>query len=158
MILIDTREKPEAIKKIVSYFESNGIEYDRTKLYFGDYRNYNNPHLVIDRKRSIAELAQNVTIERDRFRRELEKVEATGSRLIILVEQDYYSAKGKTTTRTIKVKTIHDLYLWKHPKAEIYGDRVARILYGLSKRYPIEIEFCNRNKTGKRIMEILGDE
>ena len=55
MILVDTREKPKAIGKILKYFEVNGIEYDSSKLYVGDYIRYDNPKLVIDRKQNIAE-------------------------------------------------------------------------------------------------------
>ena len=44
-LLIDTREKPKAITGILNYFDRNGIEYDVSKLFFGDYMDdlvYNN--------------------------------------------------------------------------------------------------------------------
>lgn len=159
MLLIDTRERASMVKPIMDYFDSKGVEYERCKLYFGDFMIYENPHLVIDRKRTIQELADNVTTDSDRFKRELERVKATNSRMIILVEQAAYTVTGSATnTRKIQIKSLDDLYLWKHPKALIYGDYVARILYSFMKRYPIEVRFCTKNKTGETILQILNGE
>ena len=94
MILIDTREKPKAIARIIDYFQQNNIEYDSSKLYFGDYMEYNRPGLVIDRKQNIAELAKNCTTDHERFRRELERVQRAGAELVVLVEQNTYTDRG----------------------------------------------------------------
>ena len=47
MILIDSREKPKAITKIIKYFEENKIDYDTSKLYVGDYQSLDNPKIVV---------------------------------------------------------------------------------------------------------------
>ena len=53
-IIIDSREKPKAIGKILDHFEKNGIEYEISKLLFGDYMDWNRPGIVVDRKQNIA--------------------------------------------------------------------------------------------------------
>ena len=110
-IIVDSREKPKAITGILDYFERNGIEYEVSKLLFGDYMDYNRPQLVIDRKQNIAELAKNCTREHERFRRELERVSKTGSKLIILVEQNRY----KDRDEWVQVRQIVDLIRWSSP-------------------------------------------
>ena len=86
MLIVDSREKPKAVKKILAYFDAHHIDYEVSKLLFGDYMEYSRPGLVIDRKQNIAELAKNCTADHERFRRELERVKRTGSELIVLVE------------------------------------------------------------------------
>jgi ERCC4-type nuclease len=86
-LLIDTREKPQAIETILKQINEAGVKYERTKLLFGDYMDWNRPHIVIDRKQNIAELAKNCTWEHERFKSELERARMANSRLVILVEQ-----------------------------------------------------------------------
>lgn len=155
MLLIDTRERLSKIEHITKYLDKHGIEYDRTKLYFGDYCFFDNPMLVIDRKKNLNELAANVTMDIDRFKAELERAQKSGARLIILVEQNTFRVKTAGSTRTIRIQTIDDIYLWKHTHMNIYGDRVARILRSLMQRYPVEIMFCNRQQTAQKIIEVL---
>ena len=52
-LLIDTREKPKAIQGIIKTLDEASVPYAKTKLLFGDYMDYNRPHLVIDRKQNI---------------------------------------------------------------------------------------------------------
>ena len=150
-IVIDSREKPKAIQKIIDYFQQHRIEYKTSKLLFGDYMDYSNPNLVIDRKQNIAELAKNCTADHERFRRELELVKQTGSELVVLVEQNRYTDRGKT----IKVEAIEDLLLWSSPHTIVSGEKVYRVLSSWCAKYPIRIEFCDKRSTGKRIIQIL---
>lgn len=151
LLLIDTREKPKAIKNILEYIDAAGIEHISTKLLIGDYMDYNRPERVIDRKRNIAELAKNCTVDRDRFKRELERVKKTGATLIILVEQNRF----KDRDRWIHVDNIKDLILWSSPHTKVKGERIYRILTSWIFKYPIQIEFCDKRSTGKRILEII---
>ena len=151
LLLVDTREKPKAVQPILNYFESVGIEYEPTKLLFGDYADYNRPQLVIDRKHNILELAKNCTSDHERFRRELERVKKAGATLVVLVEQNRY----KDRDRWVKVETIQDLLLWSNPHTKVRGERVFRILSSWIYRYPLRVEFCDKRSTGKRILEII---
>lgn len=151
LLLIDTREKPKAIEGILKTFETEGIPYTRTKLLFGDYADYNRPHIVIDRKQTIQELAKNVTVERDRFVAELDRAKAAGAHLTILVEQNRYKDRDKW----ISVKEPADLMLWSSPHTKIRGEKVFRVLSELIYKYDIEVTFCDRRTTGKKILEII---
>lgn len=153
VLLIDTREKPRAIEKIVDYLQQHEIEYRRQKLNVGDYMIEGRPEIVIDRKQYIAELAKNVTSDRRRFEAELQRAKDHGQTLIILVEQKRYKARGLT----IECREIKDLMLWTDPYTWTVGEQVYRILNGLCRRYPVRVEFCDKRSTGKRIMEILNN-
>lgn len=151
LLLIDTREKPKAIESIIKTFDSAGIQYERTKLLFGDYMDYNRPEIVIDRKQNIGELAKNVTVERSRFVSELNRAKIAGAKLIILVEQNRYKDRDKW----IHVETIEDLMLWSDKHTSIRGEAVYRRLSGLEYNYNIEVLFCDKRSTGKEILEII---
>ena len=150
-LLIDTREKPKAIETITKQFKEAGIRYERTKLLFGDYMDWNRPHIVIDRKQSIQELAMNCTRDHERFRAELERAKAAESELVILVEQNRY----KDRERWIRVGTIEDLMLWESPHTTIRGEKVYRVLRAWMAKYPIRVVFCDKRSTGKKILEII---
>ena len=150
-ILVDSREKPKAITGILDYFDRNGIEYEVSKLLFGDYMDYSRPQLVIDRKQNIAELAKNCTREHDRFRRELERVAKTGSKLIILVEQNRY----KDRDEWVQVRQIVDLIRWSSPHTMVRGEKIYRVLASWTAKYPVEVRFCDKRATGKNIVNIL---
>lgn len=154
MLFIDTREKPRAIEKIIDYLQQNEVEYDRTKLYIGDYQLASNPLRVVDRKQNIAELAKNCTVDHKRFRAELERAARIGAEIIVLVEQNSYSDRGNK----VKVRDITDLMLWSSPHTEIRGEQVFRVLSSWIHKYPLRVEFCDKRSTGRRIMEILQDE
>ena len=154
MLLVDSREKPKAIKTILKEFEREGVPYSVTKLFIGDYQDYGNPFLIIDRKQSIQELAANCTRDHDRFKRELERAKAVGARLVILVEQNRYKDRDKW----IRVGTIEDLMLWSSPHTTIRGEKVYRVLRAWMAKYPIRVEFCDKRQTGARILEIIYGE
>lgn len=153
-LLIDSREKPKAINGILHHLTSKGVKYDVTKLYFGDYMNYARPNRVIDRKHNISELALNCTRDRKRFKRELERVKATGSELILLVEQNSFKDREKA----ISVETIEDLMLWTAPKGVVRGEQVYRVLVSWCHKYPLRVEFCHKRNTGQRILELLEEQ
>ena len=149
-LIADTREKKN--QHILAYFNQIGIKYEIAKLDYGDYMDVYRFGIVIDRKQNIAELAKNVVgKDRDRFIRELERANAAGSKLVILVEQNRY----KDRDNWIRVHNISDLMLWSSPHTKIRGERVFRSLSGLIHKYNISVIFCDRRVTGKKIMEII---
>ena len=150
-LLIDTREKPKAIEGILKTFEAEGIQYERTKLLFGDYADYNRPHIVVDRKQNIAELAKNCTIEAERFKKELDRAQRANSRLVILVEQNRY----KDRDAWVQVKDISDLMLWSNPHTTIRGEKVFRVLSAWTNKYNLSVVFCDKRQTGHKILEII---
>lgn len=154
VVCVDTREKPKAIQKILRQFDDAGIQHISTKLYVGDYMDFHHPGLCIDRKQSIAELAKNCTADHVRFRAELDRAKSVGAKLVVLVEQDRYKDRDKW----IHVETISDLMLWSSPHTTIRGEKVFRVLSSWCSKYDIEVRFCDKRVTGKRILEIIYPE
>jgi len=154
MLLVDSREKPKAIKTILKEFEREGVPYSVTKLFIGDYQDYGNPFLLIDRKQSIQELAANCTRDHERFRREIERAQTANTTLVVLAEQNRYKDRDDWK----HVETIEDLMLWSSPHTTIIGEKVYRVLRAWCSKYDLEVQFCDKRQTGKRILEILYDD
>lgn len=114
MILIDSREKPKAITKIIKCFEENNIDYDTSKLYVGDYQSLDNPKIIVDRKQNLAEIMQNVT--QKRFRDELIRAKKAGIHLIILIEHSK------------DITCIDDIIKWKNPRLEYWKFKARKQL------------------------------
>ena len=150
-MLIDSREKPKAIRSIVKYFDSIGLVHETSKLFIGDYQDFNRPQIIVDRKQNIAELAKNCTADHERFRRELERAQKANTTLVVLVEQNRY----KDRDRWIHIETIEDLMLWESPHTTIRGEKVYRVLRSWMAKYPLRVEFCDKRNTGRRIYEII---
>lgn len=152
-ILMDTREHDTATAQIEKWFRLHDIPYERTKLRVGDYQDFANPFLVIDRKRSFDELATNcASKDHERFRNELIRAKATGTKIVILVEQNWYMADGCR----IDVDCIADLMIWESKHSTIRGEKVYRVLRSWMAKYDVEVQFCDKRSTGRRIVEILG--
>ena len=150
-VIVDSREKPKAIERTLQYFIDHGIEYEVSKLLFGDYMDWNRPGVVVDRKQNIAELAKNCTVEHERFRREMEKARKAGATLVILVEQNRYKDRGEW----VEVDSIEDLLRWSSPHTLIRGEKVFRVLASWTAKYPLRVVFCDKRSTGRKIVEIL---
>ena len=153
-LLIDSREKPKAIRSIVKYFDSIGLVHESSKLFIGDYQDFNRPQIIVDRKQNIAELAKNCTADHERFRRELQRAQMANTTLVVLVEQNRY----KDRDRWIHVESIEDLMLWESPHTAIRGEKVYRVLRSWMAKYPLRVEFCDKRSTGRRIYEIIYEE
>ena len=153
-LIIDSREHAKAITTIKRQFDEAGIQYSVSKLFIGDYQDFNRPQRIVDRKQSIAELAKNCTSDHARFRAELERAKDVGAELVVLVEQNKYKDRDKW----IHAETIEDLMLWSSPHTTIRGEKVFRVLYSWCAKYPLRVEFCRKCDTGKRILEILYKE
>ena len=150
-LLIDSREKPKAIRSIVKYFDSIGLVHETSKLFIGDYQDFNRPQIIVDRKQNIAELAKNCTADHERFRRELERAQKANTTLVVLVEQNRY----KDRDRRIHCESVEDLMLWESPHTTIRGEKVYRVLRSWMAKYPLRVEFCDKRNTGRRIYEII---
>lgn len=149
-IQIDSREKSRAIKKIIEEFEQQNINYFVSKLYVGDYVNLENPLVFIDRKQSIAEIAQNATSGHARVKRELERLKKIGGKMYFLIEQDRSGNK--------RIKSLEDIMLWTPKYGTINGVQIYRILHAWLAKYDIEYVFCSKRNTGKEILKLLSRE
>lgn len=147
-VLIDTREKPQAIKQILAEFEKQGVTVVRNKLYVGDYQKLENPLLVIDRKQNLSEICNNVVQEHKRFTAELQRAKDIGIHVVVLIEHSR------------NIRELDDVRHWVNPRLRVSpmavsGERLYRILSTIEKHYGCEFRFCEKKDTGKRILEIL---
>ena len=150
-IVVDTREKPRAIVRIMKTFDVEGVEVIRRALPFGDYCDPDRPDIVIDRKQNLLEVAGNLVQDRARFLREVERAHRAGARLIILVEH------------SSRIKTLDDVIMWNNPRLKVSplavdGPRLFRIMHAMGNRYGFEWAFCDKVHTGRRIIKILGGD
>ena len=150
-IVVDTREKPRAIVRIMKTFGEEGIEVVRRALPFGDYIDPDRPGIVIDRKQNLNEVACNVVQDRARFLREVDRANRSGWRLIVLVEHSN------------RIRRLEDVIRWNNPRLKVSplavdGERLFRIMHAMGSRYGFEWAFCDKMHTGKKIIELLGGD
>ena len=147
-VLMDTREKPQAVQTIMKQFEAAGVRVIRTKLWVADYQMFDNPHLVVDRKQNLSELCNNVVQDHKRFRDELIRAQEVGISVVVLVEH----GGG--------IKSLEDVSNWVNPRLKVSplavsGERLYKILKAMEYTYKVRFEFCTKAQTGKRILQIL---
>ena len=163
VIQIDSREKARAITKIVETFDECGIKHPVSKLMVGDYMNYDNPRLVIDRKQNLLEVCNNVCQDHDRFRRELIRASENFADACRLVEH------GKD------IKRLADVIWWENPRRwkrcvnpetgkwedietkAMTGETLYKILCTQERKYGCKFLFCDKKDTGKEIIRILSE-
>lgn len=168
MILqVDTREHASEWNRIQKQFDKLGIQYVRSKLYVGDYMSLDNARLVIDRKKDLQELCGNVCQQHERFKRELIRAMEAGIQIVFLVEHGS------------DVRSLEDVYFWQNPRKHeirwrynrqtgqkekyfvspkaVDGKQLYKSLCTIQDRYEAKFQFCTKDQTGKKIMEILSD-
>lgn len=149
-ILVDSREQPT--EQAVKRYKSFGCEYSRATLDSGDYTfNFlcNNvahftttkrivPEVVIERKCSVDEIAQNFTHERDRFRREFERMKEHKAKAYVLVEN----------------ATWENIVNGKY-RSKMNPDALVASMLAFQSRYDISYIFCKSETSGRLIHDIL---
>ena len=163
-IQIDSREKARAIQKIVAEFDRQGVDHFVSKLYVGDYMNFDNPRLIIDRKQNLNELCSNVCQGHNRFRDEMLRAQEHGIHMIILCENCKV------------IECLEDVIWWDNPRRHkrfwdpetgrwteretnaTTGDKLYKILSTFQRKYGCRFLFCEKKDTGRRIIELLGGD
>lgn len=161
IIQIDSREKARAITKIVEEFDKQHVKHPISKLMVGDYMNYDNPRLIIDRKQNLSELCSNVCADHDRFRRELKLAQQNDIQIVFLVEH------GKDIRRLEDVIWWENPRRWKRKKDEstgkwidvetkaMRGETLYKVLKTQERKYGCRFLFCDKENTGREIIRIL---
>ena len=143
MIIVDSREKKwDHIKK---YFDQNGIEYVIKKLNAGDYFSTDQGDVVVDRKQNLQELCGNLSKGEHniiRFVNECKRAKEDHIRLVVLVE-------GTTC------KSVKDVSQWQSKFSKHTGKWLTDKMFNLTVSYGVEWQFCKKNETPERILEIL---
>ena len=142
-IIVDSREKPQAIRGILTYFDRHGIEWEKRKLETGDYMLDGQPGLLLDRKCGIGELCMNLcSPDRRRFYNEIRRAHDQGVRLVILCEQ-------------AGVRSLADVSAWRNKYGKVTGRQLQDAIYKLEIGYGVPVLYCDKRSTGRRIVEIL---
>lgn len=146
-IIVDTREKwtqqGSTDYHIRKYFEKNNIEYDIKKLDEGDYQSTDNPDITIDRKKDLTEMYQCLSNDKSRFMKEVRRCFEKKKKLYILIEHGG------------SIKSIEDVSNWKPKYGTLTGREICNRLYFLHISYGVEILFCDKRNTAKKIIDIL---
>jgi len=151
VIQIDSREHKWELARIQRQLTAAGCKTIISKLYVGDYQSLDNPRLVIDRKKDLLELCGNVCQQHERFQKELRRAMDAGIEIIILCEH------GE------EIKRLEDVYFWDNPRRKespkaTTGKSLYKSLMTIRNRYNVRFEFCSKDRTGERIMELLGND
>lgn len=152
IIQMDTREKTGKKDRILRYFDQHGIRYIRSKLYCGDYTRLDDQTVCIDTKQGLSEVYSNVIGDHERFKAECLRAADAGIRLVILIEQP-------------GIMDLDQIQWWVNPRIfrkRAKGQRspadsvtLEKIMRTMADRYGVEWQFCDPEKTGERICQIL---
>lgn len=165
-IQVDSREHQKEWERIKQQFDDLGVQYFRSKLYVGDYQSLDNPRLVIDRKKDLQELCGNVCQQHERFKTELVRAMQHGIKIVILCEHG------------ADIQSVEDVYFWQNPRKHrviwktvngkkvktvisekaVGGCQLYKSLDTIRNRYNVDFVFCQKNDTGKKIVEILSND
>ncbi len=165
-IQVDSREHQKEWERIKQQFDDLGVQYFRSKLYVGDYQSLDNPRLVIDRKKDLQELCGNVCQQHERFKAELVRAMQHGIKIVILCEHG------------ADIQSVEDVYFWQNPRKHrviwktvngkkvktvisekaVDGCQLYKSLDTIRNRYNVDFVFCQKNDTGKKIVEILSND
>ena len=147
----DTRQKPEKNKHIREQLESLGYTVKRFGgMAVGDYQILGKGNIVIDTKKDMNEIENNLIHDHERFRNECQLAQEAGIKLIVLIQDQ-------------KLKQMCDVFGWYNvrkkwsPKATS-GRTLGKIMYSMKEKYRVDFQFCKRDEIGKRIIELLGGE
>ena len=145
-IIIDSREKK--CDHIKTWFDKHGIEYEVKKLDVGDYMLTDNPKISIDKKQNLSELSKNLMNKADhsRFWKEIRRAKEQNIKLFILCEHGG------------KIKQIQDVVLWNDKYSGVSGRSLMDAMYRLHIGWGVEILFCDKRCTARRIVEILTEQ
>ena len=139
--IFDTREKKN--DHIKAYFEKHGIQFKVHKLDEGDYQIEGNPNITVDRKQNMQEVYNCVVNDKSRFMKEVRRCYEKRIKLYVLIEHGG------------QIKSLADVPKWVPKYGTISSRDIAERLYRLHISYGVEIIFCDKRSTGKRIVELL---
>lgn len=170
VLYCDTRQKAGKHAAKNDWWARHNVPTIQTALPFGDYAR-DGSNVCIDTKRSVDEIAQNVTREHERFARECKRAREAGWRLVILIEDGRYVDRKKLASWTNShcVKCPRKFKAFCNPRAPgkcarhgtrkpVQGPQLLKALCTIERRYGVFFEFCKPEDSARRICELLGLE
>lgn len=154
IIVQDSREQSGKHNHILKYFEENGIQVVRSKLFVGDYTLLHNQSVCIDTKKDVLELFSNLTKDHIRFRNECIRAKENGIQLIVLIEEKLPPG-GLAEWKSPVWKYTSD----KHKKGELKTHAnpatMRKAMLTMQDKYGVVFCFCDKSESGKKIVDIL---
>lgn len=146
VIIEDSRQQKDKHELKHSCFKEMGVQLIRSKIAFGDY--CVPPSISVDTKANMAEIANNIGTDHQRFKRECIAARDAGCKLIVLVENE----DG--------ICSVDDVHEWINPEIvyrpkAITGERLQKAMQTMSERYGVRFEFCRPEEAAGKIMELL---
>lgn len=154
-IICDSREQRNA--HILESFNNQGILFKVKKLHFGDYsmENYENS-IIIEKKKDLTELAGNFCKGRERFEAEFIRATEAGAKIYLLIEEHNGREKMIYRRELDKIKVLTDEERWKKTwRSNFRAESMIASLGSWKEKYNLEIVFCKKSETGKKIIEIF---
>lgn len=139
--MFDNREKKN--QHIKAYFDKHKIPYVVKKLDEGDYQIEGKSNISIDRKKDLQEMYNCLCNDKGRFMKEVRRCYDKGIKLYVLIEHGG------------QIKTLADVPKWKPKYGFLNSREIMERLYRLHISYGVEILFCDKRSTARKIVEIL---
>ena len=170
VLLTDTRQKAGKHEIKDAWWAAHGVATERCTLPYGDYM-AEGSNVTVDTKRSIAEVAQNVSRDHRRFCNECKRAAADGYRLVILVEtrekvHDLATLRGwmndhcnacRVRRRAVCVPMDPKGKCLRHgTRKPIQGPRLAKAMQTMQERYGVRFMFCKPTDAARIVCEFLG--
>lgn len=168
-IIQDTREQIGRHNHVLDGFKQFGIKVIRSKLPFGDYTRIDNMTTIIDTKKDMSEVYNNLIQQHDRFTNECKSAFSAGVHLVILIEQsginsiqDVANWQNPRIMRWERLRDAHKsgkrMKEQLSPYPPVSSERLCKAMQTIAERYHIEWRFCDKADTARTICEILGIE
>lgn len=150
IVLIDTRQQKYKHENIDDYFKANRIETKPIALKVGDYM-FEDGKITVDTKQDLYELTCDFwsKTSKSRFQRECKRAKELGLKLYILTEQPM------TKEKLLKWKSKKDVNGRLLTKAD--GKAIYNKMQIYSLAFGVFWRFCRKDKTGKEIIKLLGE-
>ena len=150
IIECDTRQQKQ--EHITKTFDAAGVKYIRNKLYCGDYKRVDSTKVIIDTKKNLLEIAGNLcrTTEHMRVKREIARASEIGCERFIFLIADS------------EIKTVDEVHNWIVPQkkneskyTQVAPTTLEKIMKTMSEKYSVEFIFCEKEKMGEKIIELI---
>lgn len=143
IIIEDTRQQIGKHKIKEDFFKLNGIKIVRSKLPVGDFARIDDLTTIVDTKKGVLELVNNICGSHERFRRECVMAQKCGIRLIILIEEKF---------------TYETLKKWTSKRTQVKGETLVKAMLTMKERYGVDFMFCDKKDAGECVLKILNKE
>ena len=156
-IICDTKQKLYKHTLKHEQIKSLGYEIINCSLPCGDYQFFGKGNIVIDTKKDVIELANNIFHDHERFRNELILAQRNCIKLIILIEE-VLPVGGLSNWESPIYKSNTYKHLKGEQKSKINPITLKKAMITMQKKYGVKFMFCDKKDTGKKIISILTED